>query len=86
MELMLPNTKSLKDKRSVIKNITNQVRKRFNVSFAELSQNDIIGKAHVGIATLSNKSDFCHKVLSNVEEFVSTEFDVILINRNMEMF
>ena len=86
MELMLPNTKSLKDKRSVLKNITSQVRKKFNVAFAELSQNDLVGKAHVGITTLSNKSEFCHKVLTKVEEYISTEFDVVLINRNMEMF
>ena len=86
MEYMLPNTKSIKDKRSVLKNITNQVRKKFNVSFAELSQNDIVGKAHIGVTTISNKSDFCHKVLTQVEEFISTEFDVMLVNRNMEMF
>ena len=86
MEFMLPNTKSLKDKRSVLKNIASLVRKKFNVAFAELSQNNIVGKTHVGVTTLSNKSDYCHKVLTQVEEFISTEFNVMLINRNMEMF
>jgi uncharacterized protein YlxP (DUF503 family) len=85
MELMLPNTNSLKDKRSLLKKISSLVRKKYNVAFSELSENDIVGKTHIGVVTLANKSDICHKILSNIEEFISKTFDVLLVKRIMEM-
>ncbi|MBN2281917.1 MAG: DUF503 domain-containing protein [Candidatus Marinimicrobia bacterium] len=85
MEIMLPNSKSLKDKRSVIKHIFHRVRKKYNVAISELEQNDSVGKALIGVTTLSNKADHCHQILTQVEQFVSTEFGVVLVYRNMEM-
>ncbi len=85
MEMLLPNTNSLKDKRSLLKRITNQVRKKYNVSFSELSDQDSFGKAHVGVVTLSNQSSRCHRVLTDTENFICQNFDVLLSNRIMEM-
>jgi uncharacterized protein YlxP (DUF503 family) len=86
MEMMLPHTNSLKDKRSLLKRMINLVRKKYNVSFSELSGNDSLGKTHIGIVTLSNHSDKCHQVLTEVENFISQNFDVMPVKRNMEMF
>ncbi|MFP4547671.1 MAG: DUF503 domain-containing protein [Fidelibacterota bacterium] len=86
MELLLPGTNSLKDKRSLLKRITNQVRKKYNVAFSELSDQDSYGRAHIGVVTLANQSSRCHSILSNTENFISQNFDVLLSNRIMEMF
>lgn len=85
MELMLPETNSLKDKRAFLKKLSNLIRKKYNVAFSELSKNDIIGRTHIGIVTLANKSDICYKVLANIEDFISKSFNVLVIKRNMEM-
>lgn len=85
MELMLPETNSLKDKRSLLKRISSLVRKKYNVAFSELSENDNYGKTHIGIVTLANKSDICHKILTNIEDFISKTFNVLIVKRMMEM-
>ncbi|MCH8272885.1 MAG: DUF503 domain-containing protein, partial [Candidatus Marinimicrobia bacterium] len=40
LEIFLPESQSLKDKRSVIKSLRETVRKRFNVSIAKTGEQD----------------------------------------------
>ena len=40
VEMHLPNTHSLKDKRSVVKSLKDQLRGRFNVAVAELAADE----------------------------------------------
>ncbi len=85
MELLLQDTNSLKDKRSFLKRLINQVRKKYNVSISELSDHNYIGKTHLGLVTVSNQSDRCHQILSNAEQFISTNFNCLVSKRIMEM-
>ena len=53
IELFLAGARSLKDKRQVVKSLTNKIAHRFNVSVSEidhheLRQRGVIGVAHVG--------------------------------------
>jgi uncharacterized protein YlxP (DUF503 family) len=86
MELLLPDTKSLKDKRSLLKKMSSQIRKNYNVAFSELSENDSLGRAHIGLVTLANQNALCHKVLTAIENQIFENFNVLITQRRMEMF
>ena len=54
LELHLPDARSLKDKRQVLRSLKDRLRSHFNVAVAELDHQDLWQRALVGVVTLSN--------------------------------
>ena len=70
IEMHLPNAQSLKDKRSVLKSLKDQIRGRFNVSVVELDANEKWQRATVGISTLGDHRTYVEGQLTKVTEWV----------------
>jgi uncharacterized protein YlxP (DUF503 family) len=69
--LQVPESRSLKDKRTVVRSITSRVRQTFAVAVAEVGEQDAWQTAVVGVAFVSNSArhadEVCQKVLSYIE-------------------
>ena len=52
VELRLPENRSLKGKRKVVKSMVGKVKSRFNVSIAEVGSNDKWQKIELGISAV----------------------------------
>jgi uncharacterized protein YlxP (DUF503 family) len=61
---------SLKEKRQVLRALKDQVHNRFNVSIAEVDENDKWQIAELGVAVVSNETKHALAVLREVESFV----------------
>jgi len=85
MELLLPETHSLKDKRSVLSRIKNGVRKQFNVSVAELRYLDQFSRTLLGIVTINNETKIVDQILGQVEQFVERQTGIQVLNRKVEI-
>jgi uncharacterized protein YlxP (DUF503 family) len=70
LELSIPVTHSLKDKRGVIKPLIAQMRKEFNVSVAEVDEHDVWQAARLGVAMVSNDPGHVHGQLENVVHWI----------------
>jgi hypothetical protein len=70
IRLRLPENSSLKGKRQVLKSIIAQLRNHFNVSVAEVEDNDLWRSAVIGVACLSNDPRFTNEVLSKAVNLV----------------
>jgi len=66
----LPDKHSLKDKRRVVKSITSRVRSKYNVSVAEVEDQDLWQTMTLGISCVSNHSHHANEVLSKVVDFI----------------
>jgi len=76
----------LKGKRQVIKSITARVENKFNVSVAEVDDNDSWQLATLGIACVSNDKRHTNEVLSRVVAFVNGgRFEVEVLDYSMEI-
>ncbi len=71
--LHLPENQSLKGKRRVIKSLMARVRNKFNVSIAEVDDNDSHTTAVLGVACATNSSRHADDVLSEVVAFIESE-------------
>lgn len=71
IKLRIPENQSLKGKRQVIKSIIERVKGRFNVSIAEVDDQDLWQMSTIGIVTVSNHSPHVNEVLSKVMNFIS---------------
>ena len=83
--LRLPENAGLKGKRKVIKSLCARIGNRFNVSIAEVGDNDAWQIATLGISCVSNKSRHVDEVLGSVVAFIEeSRQDVELIECELE--
>ena len=69
--LRLPENESLKGKRQVVKSITSRVRNKYNVSIAEIDDNESWQIVSLGITCVSNSVRHADEMLSNVVKFIA---------------
>jgi len=69
-ELFVPESRSLKDKRQVLRSVTRSVQNKFNVSIAEVDFQDLWQRAALGVSCVSETGGQCRKVLQEVEKLV----------------
>lgn len=85
--LRIPANQSLKGKRQVLRSLIARVRKDFNVSIAEVDQQDSWQAATLGIACVSADSAYAHGLLSRVvEAMLSYRLDAEVIDYTIEMY
>ena len=86
IKLRFPENLSLKGKRQVLKSITTKVANQFNVSIAEIDDNDLWQLATVGIACVSNDHRHANEILSRVVNFIGQgRFEVEMLDYKIEI-
>ena len=68
--LRAPWVNTLKEKRSVVKRIVERVKNKFNVSIAEIEDNDVRKSIVIGFACVSNSEAHANSTIDNVVNFV----------------
>ena len=70
-DLHVPESRSLKAKRAVIRPIVDGLRHRFHLSVAETGHLDQWQRAEIGVAIVAATDDRVREVLDTVERFVA---------------
>ncbi|MHB1854405.1 MAG: DUF503 domain-containing protein [Acidimicrobiales bacterium] len=76
VELHIPESRSLKSKRAVVKPILEGTRRRFHVAAAEVDHQDQWQRASLGMAVVSSTVSHAEEILDEVERFVWSHPDV----------
>jgi len=86
IKFRLPENLSLKGKRRVVKSITTRVRSKFNVSVAEVDDQNLWQLATLGICCVSNDKRYINEVLSKVVDFIANgRFEIEMLNYDIEI-
>ena len=86
IRIRLPENMSLKGKRQVVKSIVAQLCNRFNVSAAEVGDNDLWQLATIAACTVSNDQRFTNEVLSKAVNFVENgRFEMEFLDYEIEI-
>ena len=86
VKLRLPDNLSLKGKRQVVKSLTARLKNKFNISVAEVEDNDLWQLATIGICFVSNDQRFTNEVLSKaIEMVVSNQGDYEMLDYEIEI-
>jgi len=70
----IPETYSIKDKRKVVKSIKDTIIRKYKISCAEVDLQDSLRFAQLGMAIVSNSSEFGEKVMQKVLNLVEADF------------
>jgi uncharacterized protein YlxP (DUF503 family) len=71
IELYMPCNHSLKGKRGVLKPILTHLRREFNVSTAEVDDNDVWQSATLGLVTVSNDTPYVQSLLEKAVQWLA---------------
>jgi hypothetical protein len=86
IELFIPESGSLKSKRFVLKSIKTMIRNKFNVSVAEVDNNDKWQRTTLGISTVSNDQKIANSVISKIVDFIENDYRVQVIDYHIEIY
>ena len=84
--LYLPSVFSLKEKRSLVKSLTERIKARYNVSVAEVGDHEVHGRTQIGVAAVSTRGDHAQHQIEAVFRFIEeTRPDVVWIDSDIEL-
>jgi len=70
LDVIIPENHSLKGKRQVVKKIIDRVRNRFNISIAEVGDNELWQRSQLGLSIVGNDRRFVNSYLDRVVNFI----------------
>jgi len=70
IQLMIHDSSSLKSKRRVVKSILGRVRSKFDLSIAEVDDQDKWQRCSIGFAVVSNDAGHAHTMLQTIADYV----------------
>ena len=80
LDLLLGDVHSLKEKRSVVRPIVADVRKKFEVSVAEAGHLELHRRALIGVAVVAPDAAHCVEVLDACERLVAARPEVEVLS------
>jgi len=84
-DLRIPACHSLKEKRHIVKGLSNAIRASFNVSVAEVEHQDLWQRAALGVAAVGAQEYHLRKVLHEVEKLVDRWAEVDVISTDLSV-
>jgi uncharacterized protein YlxP (DUF503 family) len=84
-DLRIPACGSLKEKRHVVKTLTNGIRSRFNVSVAEVDHHDLWQRTAIAVAAVSGEQYHARRVMHEIERFVERWNEVDVIDADLSL-
>lgn len=84
VDVHLPRAQSLKDKRSVLKSLKDQLRGRFNIAVAEAEASELWQRATIGISAVGEDRAYLDGLLTEVTEWIHRTHLVELIHVEQE--
>ncbi len=86
LDIDIPMSTSLKDKRQVVRSLTARLRKEFNIAVAEVDRQNARQTAVIGVVTVSSDKDYAHGLLTRVAQWVeNTRLDCVLVDYEIEL-
>ncbi|HWQ89874.1 MAG TPA: DUF503 domain-containing protein [Desulfitobacteriaceae bacterium] len=85
IKLYAPWVHSLKEKRMTVKSICTKVRNKYNVSIAEVAEQDIHQTIVLGLAFVTNERSLTDSIIDGVLNFIeaNTEAEITNIEREI---
>jgi uncharacterized protein YlxP (DUF503 family) len=85
LEIEIPGSSSLKEKRGVVKSLKERLRNRFNVSAAEVDWQDVWNRAMLGVACVALDARGARETLDKVLRFAEDHDGSVVSDYSIEV-
>ena len=80
--MVIPGAKSLKQKRSAIRKVIQRTQSKFQLSIAEVDQQDVWQRGTLGFAVVGNEHGLIQRRVSKIVEHIEQLFVVSILDVN----
>jgi len=85
MDIFIHGNDSLKRKRQVLRQVIERTKNKFNVSIAEVGDNDLWQRSKVGFSVVGNDTRFVNSCLDTIKNFIEKLTIVEVLNADWEI-
>ncbi|HKY72722.1 MAG TPA: DUF503 domain-containing protein [Nitrospira sp.] len=85
IELIITHSQSLKDKRQVLLSLKDRLRRKFNLSVAEVEAQELWQKAVLALACVANDGRHVNQVLDQALNLVRSQTVVEIVQSRIEL-
>ncbi len=85
VECSLPGTRSIKDKRRIVKSLLDRLHHRFHVAAAEVAHQDSWRRAGLAVACVSTDTRHADQVLAHIADAIGRHDDLVVLDYAVEM-
>ena len=79
-DVLLGDVRSLKQKRSLVRPVVAELKRRLEVSAAEVGQHDLHRRAVLGVAIVAGDAAHCTEVLDDAERLIASRPELELLS------
>ena len=85
-EIYMHSNRSLKDKRRILKSLTEKVKSKFkNLSISEVGSHNLWKKSEIAVAIVSNDVQFVNSNLDHVLNYIKDNGSFEIVSSNIEV-
>ncbi len=85
VKLSIPEARSLKDKRMILRSLKDRMMNKMNISVAEVGDQDLWQSCHLAAVTVAAEKAVVEKRLSEVSEHIRGNPRVVVLDIMVEM-
>ncbi len=86
VEIRLPTSQSLKDKRRIVQSILAKTRAKFQIAGAEVGLLTLRQGAVLGFACVSNSKSLSEEIISDMMRWIETDWEVEIVEYSKEIY
>jgi uncharacterized protein YlxP (DUF503 family) len=86
LEIHIPDARSLKDKRQVLRSLKDRLRAHYNVAVAELEHQELWQRARVGVVSISGDAKHLEESLEAIAAESERHLGRDLVSQEIEYF
>jgi uncharacterized protein len=86
LEIHIPDARSLKDKRQVLRSLKDRLRAHFNVAVVELDHQDLWQRSRVGVVSISGDGKYLEESLAAIAAESERLLGRDLVSQEIEYF
>ncbi len=86
IEILIPGSNNLKDKRKIVKSLKDKIRYNYNVSVAEIDYQEKWQRATIGFSVVNERRGEIEILIEKIKKTIEENFEVIILNTDQYIF
>jgi len=86
VSFLMPENVLLKDKRQVVRKLNDSIRTRFNVSFAEVEQDDKLQRSTIAVTMVACDQEIIKTAFAQISNLIESLTEIKVLNEANDIF
>ena len=86
VSFFMPENASLQDKRQIIRKLRDTIKERFNVSFAEVDEDEKLQRSAIAVTMVSSNEELIRTAFTQISNLIESLAEVRVFNESNDVF